>query len=96
MTFKLHICRDCHCHRRRVFQTGLGIPISLSVIAVAVGRAAGLSMFCVGAPGHFVSKLAPEGTALVYYLDAFEGTIMDRSVLWGGHVWCFSCHVAQL
>jgi regulator of sirC expression with transglutaminase-like and TPR domain len=62
----------------RVFETGLGIPISLSVVAVAVGREAGLSMFHVNAPGHFMAKLAPGGTALVHYLDAFEGSIMDR------------------
>ena len=62
----------------RVFETGLGIPISLSVIAVAVGRGAGLSMACVNAPGHFMAKLDPGGTAPVHYLDAFEGSIMDR------------------
>ena len=31
-----------------VFKTGLGIPISLAVIYVAVGRRAGLPMDCVG------------------------------------------------
>jgi regulator of sirC expression with transglutaminase-like and TPR domain len=61
-----------------VFETGLGIPISLSVIAVAVGQRAGLSMSSVNAPGHFMAKLAPGGTAPVHYLDAFEGSIMDR------------------
>lgn len=66
----------------RVFQTGMGIPISLSVIAVIVGCKAGLSMFYVGAPGHFMCKLAPDGTdAPVYYLDTFENTIMTRFVV---------------
>ena len=31
-----------------VFKTGLGIPISLAVIYVAVGRRAGLPLDCVG------------------------------------------------
>ena len=67
----------------RVFETGLGIPISLSVIAVAVGRGAGLSMACVNAPGHFMAKLDPGGTAPVHYLDAFQGSIMDRWIAEG-------------
>lgn len=61
-----------------MFSSGKGIPISLSVIAVAVGRAAGLSMYHVGAPGHFMAKLAPDGMLPVHYLDAFEGHIMSR------------------
>ncbi|MGE0706880.1 MAG: SirB1 family protein [Planctomycetota bacterium] len=56
-----------------VLRRGLGIPISLSVVALEVGRRAGLELFGVGFPGHFLVG-APEGV----YLDSFrQGRLLD-------------------
>lgn len=75
-------------HGARVFETGQGIPISLSVIAVAVGRRAGLALEPIGAAGHFMAALlAPEdgggggdGGGEDFFLDAFNGRVMSRRV----------------
>lgn len=61
----------------------VGIPVSLSVIGIEVGRRLGLSMWGVGMPGHFLlghgptvpgrrrrDEPVPEGTVFV---DAFNG-----------------------
>lgn len=48
-----------------------GIPISLSVIAMAVGQRAGLDIVGVGLPGHFVIK-AREGDEEIF-IDPFHG-----------------------
>jgi regulator of sirC expression with transglutaminase-like and TPR domain len=48
-----------------------GIPISLSLLYVFVGRRAGLDVFGVGFPRHFVAAYR-EGS-FVSYLDAFHG-----------------------
>lgn len=50
----------------------LGIPISLSVVAMEVGRRAGLVLQGVGYPGHFLAKYAPPGGPEVF-VDAFHG-----------------------
>src|SRR5262245_28993026 len=39
----------------------LGLPITLSVVAVAVGSRAGLSVAGVGLPGHFIAKAFERG-----------------------------------
>jgi F-box protein 21 len=61
-----------------VFETGQGIPISLSVIAAEVGRRAGLSLEYIGSAGHFLTALAPRGDGDEYYLDSFNGRVMSR------------------
>ena len=48
-----------------------GIPISLSVLVIAVGRRAGLPLVGLGLPGHFVVKC--EGTEPPVILDPFHG-----------------------
>jgi regulator of sirC expression with transglutaminase-like and TPR domain len=48
-----------------------GIPITLSAVAMAVGRRAGLHVAGVGLPGHFVAK-AVEGDEEVLF-DPFHG-----------------------
>lgn len=54
-----------------------GIPISLSLLYVFVGRRAGLDVFGVGFPRHFVAAFR-EG-AFTAYLDAFErGRVLGR------------------
>jgi regulator of sirC expression with transglutaminase-like and TPR domain len=53
-----------------------GIPISLSVLYIEVGRRAGLSLSPVSFPGHFLIKHASERGEL--YIDPFnDGRIMD-------------------
>jgi regulator of sirC expression with transglutaminase-like and TPR domain len=48
-----------------------GIPITLSAVAMAVGRWAGLDMAGVGLPGHFVAKAIGEGEEVLF--DPFHG-----------------------
>jgi regulator of sirC expression with transglutaminase-like and TPR domain len=55
----------------RVLIRRLGIPITLSVVTAAVGRRAGLEVWGVGLPGHFVVK-AVEGEEEVIF-DPFHG-----------------------
>jgi len=52
-----------------VLQRKLGIPISLSIVCLEVGRRAGLSLEGVSMPGHFLVR--PMATD--HYLDAFDG-----------------------
>lgn len=54
----------------RVLDRGLGIPISLSVLLMEVGRRCGVRLEAVGMPGHFlVRDLGQPGT----FIDAFNG-----------------------
>jgi regulator of sirC expression with transglutaminase-like and TPR domain len=50
----------------------LGIPITLSVVAMAVGARAGLTVTGVGLPGHFVAKASDESGHDVLF-DPFHG-----------------------
>jgi regulator of sirC expression with transglutaminase-like and TPR domain len=60
-----------------VIDRGLGIPITLSVIYMEVGRRVGMPLQGVGMPGHFIMKYAePEGDI---YIDPFnKGRILSR------------------
>ncbi|MGH3719538.1 MAG: transglutaminase family protein [Pseudonocardiaceae bacterium] len=50
----------------------LGLPITLSVVCIEVGRRAGVSLEGVSMPGHFlVRPLATD-----HYLDAFNGGVL--------------------
>src|SRR5262245_21022975 len=55
----------------RVLARRKGMPITLSIVAMEVGRLAGMRLTGVGLPGHFVvgGPDLPEAT----YLDAFDG-----------------------
>jgi regulator of sirC expression with transglutaminase-like and TPR domain len=60
----------------RVLQTRRGIPISLGVIYLLVGRRLNLPMFGVGAPAHFLVKFVLEGKEI--FVDVFNnGRIMS-------------------
>lgn len=54
----------------RVLDRGLGIPISLSVLLIEVGRRCGLRLEAVGMPGHFLVRDPAEPEVLI---DAFSG-----------------------
>lgn len=60
----------------RVIETGVGIPISLSMVYVAVAQRAGLGLEGVAAPMHFLTRLDTiEGPLFV---DAFhEGQVLN-------------------
>jgi len=53
----------------QVLDRKLGIPITLSIVCLEVGRRAGVSLEGVGMPGHFLVR--PMATD--HYLDAFDG-----------------------
>jgi regulator of sirC expression with transglutaminase-like and TPR domain len=55
----------------RVIDRRCGLPITLSLIAIAVGNRAGLSIEGVGLPGHFIA-MAGDGTDAVMF-DPFNG-----------------------
>jgi regulator of sirC expression with transglutaminase-like and TPR domain len=48
-----------------------GIPITLSIVAMAVGRRGGLGVFGVGLPGHFIAKAVLGGEEALF--DPFHG-----------------------
>lgn len=61
--------RNSYLHR--VLASGTGIPISLSVVLIEVGRRVGVKLVGVGAPAHFVVRTVDE--ADVVFVDAFAG-----------------------
>ncbi len=66
--------RNSYLHQ--VLQRGLGIPISLSVCAIEVGRRVGLAIEGVGLPGHFMVSCGGR------YGDPFRaGAIVGRTEL---------------
>ena len=56
----------------RVLETRRGIPITLSLVYLEVGRRLGLNCYGVGMPGHFLVGLAEPDL----YLDAFNGGLL--------------------
>jgi regulator of sirC expression with transglutaminase-like and TPR domain len=62
-------------HRNSYFNEVLdrrvGIPITLSAVAIAVGTRAGLGVVGVGLPGHFVAKAVGGGREVLF--DPFHG-----------------------
>lgn len=68
---------------QRVIETGQGIPISLSLIHIAVCRELGIELQGVGAPRHFLARLDTLEGPL--FLDAFAGCRIltrDETVEW--------------
>ena len=63
-----------NCSVAHALQSRRGMPITLSILAIEVGRRAGLSLEGVGLPGHFVVAGAelPEGQ----FLDPFRGGVL--------------------
>lgn len=77
----LHGDRDAYnraesSYVNRVIETGLGIPISLSLVYVAVAQATGLDLVGVATPMHFLTRYdAMEGPL---FLDAFhQGQVIE-------------------
>lgn len=57
-------------HLDRVLATRSGIPITLAVVTMAVGRRCGVPLAGVGMPGHFLVR---DTTAEAVFVDAFDG-----------------------
>jgi regulator of sirC expression with transglutaminase-like and TPR domain len=60
-----------------VVRRRLGIPITLGIVYMAVARRAGIAMFGVGTPGHFVIARRTEDDE-TWYVDPFTGRVLDR------------------
>ncbi|VTU01377.1 tetratricopeptide repeat family protein : Uncharacterized protein OS=Singulisphaera acidiphila (strain ATCC BAA-1392 / DSM 18658 / VKM B-2454 / MOB10) GN=Sinac_5030 PE=4 SV=1: Transglut_core2: TPR_9 [Gemmataceae bacterium] len=56
----------------KVLDRHVGLPITLSLLAVAVGNRAGLNVVGVGLPGHFVAKAVDDSGREVIF-DPFNG-----------------------
>lgn len=54
----------------RVLERRVGIPITLSVVVLEVGRRVGVGLCGIGMPGHFLVGTTDEPTR---YVDAFDG-----------------------
>jgi regulator of sirC expression with transglutaminase-like and TPR domain len=61
----------------RVLERRTGIPITLSIIYIEVGRRAGLSVEGVGLPGHFIVR-ATEGGGASLLVDPFNRKLTDE------------------
>jgi len=67
----------------RVIETGIGIPISLSLVYVAVAQRAGVELEGVAAPMHFLTRL--ESIEGPLFVDAFhQGEVLsyDECCTW--------------
>lgn len=64
----------------RVLAERRGIPISLSVLAIEVGRRRGLTLSGVGMPAHFIVGVTPDqGLVPETFIDPFHaGAVLDR------------------
>ncbi|MCP4787573.1 MAG: tetratricopeptide repeat protein [Fuerstiella sp.] len=68
---------DCS-YLNRVLETGRGIPITLSVVYMAVANELGIPLAGVVAPSHFLTQLQTDSGVL--YIDPFRrGYIMDQT-----------------
>ncbi|MCA1635007.1 MAG: transglutaminase-like domain-containing protein [Acidobacteria bacterium] len=75
-----------------VLERRLGIPITLSVVYMEVGRRAGLRVEGVGMPGHFIVR-ARGGDERPVLVDPFYGKVIDEDdcqerldTIYGGQV----------
>ncbi len=61
----------------RVLERRTGLPITLGIVYLAVGRRLGLDLVAMGLPGHFmVGYPAPDG---LWILDAFHGQVLEEA-----------------
>ncbi|HEY0407718.1 MAG TPA: transglutaminase-like domain-containing protein [Pyrinomonadaceae bacterium] len=60
----------------RVLERRAGIPITLSIIYMEVGRKAGLSVDGIGLPGHFIVRARESGALDAVLVDPFHGVTL--------------------
>ena len=61
----------------RVIERRRGIPISLSVVVIEVGRRSGIELEGIGLPSHFVVRDPASGL----YIDAYSARVLDEADL---------------
>jgi regulator of sirC expression with transglutaminase-like and TPR domain len=61
-----------------VLDRRVGIPITLSIVYMEVGRRAGLETHGVGMPGHFIVRAREQGALESSLVDPFGGKVIDR------------------
>jgi regulator of sirC expression with transglutaminase-like and TPR domain len=64
-------------YMNQVLERRLGIPISLSALAISVGQRAGMDVTGVALPGHFIAK-ASDGIEEIFFDPFHDGTILDK------------------
>ena len=69
---KFDFYKKSNSYLNRVLEEKKGIPLSLSILYMELGRRIGLNLKGVGLPGHFVVKL-DLGEAEPLYIDAYDG-----------------------
>lgn len=62
-----------------VLRRKLGIPITLSLVFVEVGRRAGITARPIGFPGHFLARVERDGKEVL--IDPFAGAILVPPML---------------
>jgi hypothetical protein len=65
--------RNSYLHH--VIERRTGIPITLSVVTIEVGRRLGVPVVGVGMPGHFLVR---DGLDEFSFADPFDGRLLDR------------------
>lgn len=60
-----------------VLERGVGLPITLGVVAIEIGRRVGAPIVGIGPPRHFMVR----HQAAQQYGDPFHGTVYDRAAL---------------
>ena len=78
LTTDLNLCGDesCFeqpdaCYLNRVLETGRGLPITLSVVYMAIASELGIPLEGISAPSHFITRLNSD--AGIIYVDPFRG-----------------------
>ncbi len=62
----------------KVLELRMGIPITLSIVYIAVGKRLGLPLYGVGLPGHFIVGCSSPNAPI--YLDPFhDGLLLDAN-----------------
>ncbi|MBD0371262.1 MAG: tetratricopeptide repeat protein [Pyrinomonadaceae bacterium] len=61
-----------------VMDRRVGIPITLSVVYMEVGRRAGLDVEGIGMPGHFIVRVRELGLSEALLVDPFHGVMLTR------------------
>jgi len=69
-------CDPRNSYLNDVLDRRTGLPITLSVVAMAVGQRAGLQVVGVGLPGHFIAR-AVRGTQSVLFDPFHGGRLLD-------------------
>jgi regulator of sirC expression with transglutaminase-like and TPR domain len=62
----------------RVLERRTGIPITLSIIYMEVGRKAGLEVDGIGLPGHFIVRARESDALESTFVDPFHGKTLER------------------